>query len=187
MNQSLDFLFSRNLHLVDKVLSKYRPQVHPTTLEELEADAMLGLWDALRLYDSRHHKSFKNYAYRKIYYAIKEGMRQRDPLPREFRNHNSDPIEIMNIDAVEEDCPNLVYTDAGIKGFERRDFVQSLLQQISHELAELLYMRFWLGLTDTQIARRKQIHRKRVARQIQQAIDQLQKTIISENVYECLN
>jgi len=186
MNPSLDILFSRNLHLVDKVLSKYRPQVHPATLEELEADAMLGLWDALRLYDPRHHKSFKNYAYRKIRYAIKEGMRQRDSLPRELRNHTGDPIEIINIDDVEEDCPNLVYTDAGIEGFDRRDFVQSLLQQISQELAELLYMRFWLGLTDIQIAQRKQIHRKRVARQIQQALDQLKKSTVQEDGETCL-
>jgi len=187
MNNSIDILFSHNLHLVDKVLAKYRPQVHPATLEQLEADAMVGLWNAIRLYDPNQHKKFKHYAYQKIRYAIKEGLRQRDPFPREFRNDNGDPIEIFDIDEVDEDCSSVVYTDAGIKHFERQEFVESLLKQIDQQLAELLFMRFWLGLTDIQIANRKQLSRKRVARQIQRAMNELKKITSQADAYLCLS
>ncbi|HOL31321.1 MAG TPA: sigma-70 family RNA polymerase sigma factor [Anaerohalosphaeraceae bacterium] len=186
MNNSIDILFSHNLYLVDKVLLKYRPLVYPATLEELEADAMIGLWDAIRLYDPSHHKSFKNYANQKIHYAIKEGLRQRDPLPREFRNHNDDPIEIIDIDEVEEDRPSLVYNDPGIQHFERSEFIESLLKQIDQQLAELLFMRFWLGLTDIQIANRQQLSRKRVARQIQRALDELKNITSQTDAFQCL-
>lgn len=187
MNNSIDILFSHNLHLVDKVLAKYRPQVHPATLEQLEADAMIGLWDAIRLYDPNQHKKFKHYAYQKIRYAIKEGLRQRDPFPREFRNDNGDPIEIVDIDEIEEDRPNLVYNDPGIQHFERSEFVESLLKQIDRQLAELLFMRFWLGLTDIQIGQRKQLSRKRVARQIQRALTELKKITPQAEAYQCLS
>lgn len=183
MNKSIDILFSKNLYLVDKVLSKIRPQVHPATLEEIEADAMIGLWDALRLYDPACRKNFKHYAYKKIRYAIKDGLRERDPFPREFRNSNGDPIEIADVDELEEDHPRLVYSDTGTMDLERREYVKTLLNQIDRHLAELLYMRFWLGLTDIQIAEQKNLNRKRVARQIQQALDELKKITSEEDAY----
>ncbi len=187
MNSSLDTLIVQHRYLVDKVLSKYQDVVHPANLEEMEADGLIGLWRGIRLYDPTKQKSFKNYAYQKIRYAIKDGMRERDRLARSQRNNDGEPIEVLDIDELEEDHPRLVYTDSGIRNIERREYVESLLQQVDQPIAELLTMRFWLGLTDIQIAKRKQMHRKHVARQIRRAIDQIQKIIISEEAYECLN
>ncbi|HRT52136.1 MAG TPA: sigma-70 family RNA polymerase sigma factor [Anaerohalosphaeraceae bacterium] len=160
-------------HLIADLLCAYRVP-SAAARDELAADALIGLWNAMRTYSPDLGLSFESFARRKMRHAIQDGLRERHFLSRRLRQQfGENPPMRISFEVFLDRCETTGRQDEHLEDVDRRDLVEFLLGQLSPLVRQWLVERFWQDHTYTHIAADHGVSRKHVAFEIQKALESL--------------
>ncbi|HRS71444.1 MAG TPA: sigma-70 family RNA polymerase sigma factor [Anaerohalosphaeraceae bacterium] len=143
----INYAIHENLNLIHVVLKKHYSHLKPWQTDEAFVDGILGLWAALKQYESGK-QSFKTYAKTQIRYHIQRGfMDRQDPLIRHLE------CEKYTIQQFIELGFDQGQSHKGFEDIETNDLINLLIGRLTEYEKEIVHKHFWDGWSFSEVAR----------------------------------
>lgn len=174
-------LVVENMKLVPFIFNKYYQQFRRSPdYEDILSFGYIGLMKAAMTYDPAKQYRFSTWATYHIRNEIRKYFREKS---REMAERIISIDEERDNDGDEASLHEVIPAlDRGIKGVENKLIVKELLSGLDERERTILFMYFWIGLSDKQIGKYFNLTRSRISQIINKSLRRLKARLFRKGI-----